>query len=68
MDSAKSASLSSSVVFLGAPDSIIFLKCLLPSSLSSVDGAGVLGVWGGCSSMGPTCPVVCTLSLNISQQ
>src|SRR6266702_58719 len=44
MDSAKSANLSSSVVFPGAPDSMVLSEHSLPSSSSSVDGAGVLGV------------------------
>ena len=44
MDSAKSANLSSSVVFPGAPDSIVLSERSLPLSSSSVDGAGVLGV------------------------
>ena len=44
MDSARSANLSSSVVFPGAPNSTVLSECSLPSSSSSVDGAGVHGV------------------------
>ncbi len=44
IDSARLASLSSSVVFPGAPDSTVLLEFSLPSSSSSVEGAGVLGV------------------------
>src|SRR6266702_4126075 len=66
MDSASSASRSSSVVFPGAPDSMVLSERSLPSSSSSVDGAGVLGVGGGCPSMGPTCPAVFTSSSKMS--
>jgi len=70
IDSARLASLSSSVVFPGAPDSIVFLEPSLPlsSSSSSVDGAGVLGVGVGCLSIGPTCPAVHTSSSNMSHR
>src|SRR6266702_1143002 len=67
IDSANLANLSSLVVFPGAPDSMVLLERSLPSSSSSVDGAGVLGVRGGCPSIGPTCPAVCTSSSKISQ-
>ena len=67
MDSASLAKCSSSVVFPGIPDSTVFSELSLPlSSLSSVDGAGVLGVGIGCPSIGSTCPAVCTLSSNMS--
>ncbi len=66
MDSARSASCSSSVVFPGTPDSTVLSEFSLPSSSSSVEGAGVLGVRVGCLSIGPTCPAVWTLSSNIS--
>src|SRR6266702_1887210 len=73
MGSASSTSLSSSVVFPGAPDLMVFLEFSLAalsssSSLLSVEGARVLGFKGGCLSIGPTFPAVCTSSSNISQQ
>src|SRR6266702_2124778 len=68
IDSAKLASPSSSVVFPSTPDSIVLSDHSLPSSSSSVDGAGVLGARGGCPSIGPTCPAVCTLSSKMSQR
>ncbi len=67
IDSARLANPSSSVVFLGAPDSTVLLERSLPSSSSSVDGVGFLGAQGGCPSIGPTCPAICTLSSKISQ-
>src|SRR6266702_3644872 len=71
MDSAKLARPSSSVVFLGCPDSIVFSDCSLPwsssSSRLSVDGAGVLGVKRGCPSIAPMFPDVCISSSNILQ-
>ncbi len=70
MDSARLARPSSSVVFPGCPDSIVPSEFSLPSpsSLLSVDGAGVLGAKGGCPSMAPTFPDVCTLSSNMLQR
>ena len=68
MDSASSASLSSSVVFPAAPDSMVPLDSLFASSSLAVEGARVLGCAIGCLSMGLTCPVVCTLSSNMSHQ
>ena len=73
MDSARSASHSSSVVFPGAPDLIVSSE---PSSLSSlllVEGAGVHGARGGstgdgCPSICPCVAVVCTSSSKISLQ
>ena len=51
MDSARSANPSSSIVFPGTPDSMVFSKRSLPLSLSSVDGAGVLGICDSCLSI-----------------
>ena len=62
IDSASSASPSSSVVFPGAPDATVGFECLLPSSSSSVDGVGALGG----PSIGPTCPAVRTSSSKMS--
>ena len=69
MDSARSANQSSSIVFPSAPDLIVFSEpsLLSSSSLLSVEGAGVLGIAGGCPSIGPTFPAVCTLSSEMSQ-
>ncbi len=65
IDSARLASPSSSVVFPGAPDSMVGFVCSLPaSSSSSVDGVGVLGG----SSSGPTCPAVHTSSSKMSHR
>ncbi len=69
MDSAKLVRFSSSVVFLGCPDSIMLSDCSLScSSQLSVDGAGVLGAGGGCLSIAPTFLAVCTSSSNMSQR
>ncbi len=61
MDSAKSASLSSSVVFPGASDSIVPSEpsLSLSPSLLSVEGAGVYGAWGSCPSICPWFLAVC---------
>ncbi len=69
MDLASSTSLSSSMVFPGAPDSIVFLESLLHASsswLSAVEGARVLGIAGGCPLIGPLFPAVYTSSLKMS--
>ena len=69
MDSARVARPSSSVVSPGCPDLTVLSDCSLPcSSQLSVDGAGVLGTMGGCPSIAPMFPDVCTSSSNISQR